>query len=90
LDRLADALRLCEDAQENRERVTLLMSSLVGALLFARAIDDPVQSDIMLHSMRRHLRGQFCRDNESTKPSARSARSTDRTPACHHDFMRAF
>src|SRR3954471_10529837 len=35
LERLASALRICEDAAENRERVTHLMSSLVGALLFA-------------------------------------------------------
>jgi hypothetical protein len=36
------------------------MSSLVGALLFARAVDDPRHSDAILHSMRRHLRAQFC------------------------------
>jgi hypothetical protein len=40
-------------------RVTHLMSSLVGALLFARAIDDPVQSEAILHSMRRCLRAEF-------------------------------
>jgi hypothetical protein len=35
------------------------MSSLVGALLFARAIDDPVRSDALLHAMRRLLRREF-------------------------------
>jgi TetR/AcrR family transcriptional regulator, transcriptional repressor for nem operon len=60
LARLATALRLDPDPQQNKERVTLLMSSLVGALLFARAIDDPVQSEAMLHAMRRQLRAQFC------------------------------
>src|SRR3954465_14151121 len=50
LERLAAALRLHPDPRKNRERVTLLMSSLVGALLFARAIDDPAQSDAILHS----------------------------------------
>src|SRR4051812_22762585 len=37
LERLATAVRLHPDPRRNRERVTLLMSSLVGALLFARA-----------------------------------------------------
>jgi TetR/AcrR family transcriptional repressor of nem operon len=59
LERLAAALRLSEDAVENRARVTHLMSSLVGALLFARAIEDPAQSEAILHSMRRHLRAEF-------------------------------
>src|SRR5882724_755808 len=40
LDRLGAALRLSRDPAVNRERVVSLMSSLVGALLFARAIDD--------------------------------------------------
>jgi hypothetical protein len=35
------------------------MSSLVGALLFARAIDDAAQSEAILHSMRRCLRVEF-------------------------------
>lgn len=66
IDRLCGALRLSENAEENRVRVTHLMSSLVGALLFARAIDDPVQSDAMLHSMRRCLRVEFTGTAEST------------------------
>src|SRR5687767_4284190 len=70
LDRLCAALRLSDDPERNRERVTQLMSSLVGALLFARAIEDPAQSDAMLHSMRRQLRAQFC--CERSAPEARS------------------
>lgn len=88
LERLAAALRLSSDAQINRERVTQLMSSLVGALLFARAVDDPVQSDAMLHAMRRQLRAQFCGeetpDASTTTAAARKARRAD------HDFMRTF
>lgn len=61
LERLAAALRLDPDPAANRDRVTWLMSSLVGALLFARAIDDPVRSDAVLQAMRRQLRAQFCR-----------------------------
>lgn len=83
LDRLCAALRLDPEAQRNRDRVTHLMSSLVGALLFARAIDDPAQSDAMLLSMRRQLREQFCRETlpANTQPS-------DARPA--PDFIRAF
>lgn len=77
LDRLGAALRLRRDPEENREQVTLLMSSLVGALLFARAIDDPDASDAMLVAMRRRLRDQFCRARASRASAA-------------HDFMRAF
>lgn len=60
LERLCAALRLSEDPVVNRERVTLLMSSLVGGLLFARATDDAATSDAMLQAMRRQLRAQFC------------------------------
>ena len=70
LERLGGALRLDPDAQRNRERVTQLMSSLVGALLFARAIDDPVASEAMLHAMRRQLREQFCRETASRRAEA--------------------
>lgn len=79
LERLATALRLSDDLERNRERVTHLMSSLVGALLFARATDDPARSEAILHSMRRQLRAEFCRD------VPRGGRTS---PA--HDFMRAF
>ncbi len=78
IDRLATALRLSPDSVRNRERVTQLMSSLVGALLVARAIDDPAQSDLMLQAMRRQLRRQYCQE---------PLPSTERSP---HDFMRAF
>jgi len=59
IDRLCDALRLARDPDENRDRVTHLMSSLVGALIFARATDDPVRSDALLSSSRRMLRKSF-------------------------------
>lgn len=81
LERLGAALRLSPDPVRNRDRVTQLMSSLVGALLFARAVDDPAASDAMLQTMRRQLRAQFCRD-------VAGPASADRLPA--NDFMRAF
>ncbi len=80
LDRLAAALRLRSDPRENRERVALLLSSLVGALLLARAIEAPAESDALLHAMRRKLRAEFA--PESTASSA--------APRPAHDFMRAF
>lgn len=83
LERLGAALRLSEDARENRERVTHLMSSLVGALLFARAIDDPAHSESILHSMRRLLRAEYC---AQTGRSGRSRRAGF-VPA--HDFLHA-
>lgn len=60
LQRLEQALRLSSDAAENHDRVTLLMSALVGALLFARAVDDPTRSDALLAASRRMLRREFC------------------------------
>lgn len=92
LERLTAALRLHEDPQQNRDRVTHLMSSLVGALLFARAIDDPVQSEAVLHSMRRHLRGEFCGTGVLPNASAELSRSIpDPRPAkLPHDFLSAF
>jgi TetR/AcrR family transcriptional repressor of nem operon len=59
LDRLGAALRLSPDPERNRDLVTHLMSSLVGALIFARAIDDPARSDALLASSRRMLRREF-------------------------------
>jgi len=82
LDRLCAALRLSSDPAKNRERVTHLMSSLVGALLFARATDDVASSDAILRSMRRMLREEFCRES----PAA----SCVRPAPTAHDFMRAF
>lgn len=61
LERLASALRLARDPEKNRDLVTHLMSSLVGALLFARAADTPERSDALLNSARRMLREEFCR-----------------------------
>jgi TetR/AcrR family transcriptional repressor of nem operon len=59
IDRLCAALRLARDPDENRDRVTHLMSSLVGALIFARATDDPVRSAALLASSRRMLKKTF-------------------------------
>lgn len=60
LDRLCAALRLARDDEKNRDLVTHLMSSLVGALLFARAADTPERSEALLGSARRMLREEFC------------------------------
>jgi TetR/AcrR family transcriptional repressor of nem operon len=87
LERLGAALRLAADPARNRERVTHLMSSLVGALLFARAIDDPIQSEAILHSTRRLLRAEFCNENRESGP--RGAR-VDRRHVPAHDFLSAF
>ena len=97
LDRLAGALRLSADPKVNRERVTQLMSSLVGALLFARAVDDRAQSDAMLFAMRRQLRAQFCHagvssDDSSARATVVAAESlvatTVATRTAANDFMR--
>ncbi len=85
LDRLGAALRLNPDPVVNRDRVTHLMSSLVGALLFARAIDDPVRSDGILHSMRQLLRREFCSGDAGTRRPA-SAPANDFLLA-HADFL---
>jgi TetR/AcrR family transcriptional repressor of nem operon len=89
LDRLAAALRLASDPHRNRERVTLLMSSLVGALLFARAVDDPVQSDAILHSIRRQLREQFCRDDAARFVRNPANDATVPAPCAPRDGVRA-
>jgi TetR/AcrR family transcriptional repressor of nem operon len=60
IDRLCAALQLARDAERNRDRVTHLMSSLVGALLFARAAETPERSEALLISSRRMLRAEFC------------------------------
>jgi TetR/AcrR family transcriptional regulator, transcriptional repressor for nem operon len=100
LERLAVALRLEEDSGRNRERVTQLMASLVGALLFARAIDDAGQSEVVLHSMRRRLRAEYCKPEGSKDVRATVVRATDvaetnalkspREPLPSHDFLTAF
>jgi len=89
LDRLTAALQLSEDRRESREQVTHLMSSLVGALLFARAINDPVESDAVLHTMRRRLRAEFC--GRTTAQSAKQGSSpvaVKHRPS--HDLLSAF
>jgi TetR/AcrR family transcriptional regulator, transcriptional repressor for nem operon len=60
LERLETVLRLSADALENHDRVTHLMSALVGALLFARATTDVTRSDALLSSSRRMLKSEFC------------------------------
>lgn len=62
IDRLCAALRLARGEQRNRDRVTHLMSSLVGALLFARAAETPERSEGLLVSARRMLRAEFCQN----------------------------
>ncbi|MCF7688873.1 MAG: TetR/AcrR family transcriptional regulator [Cephaloticoccus sp.] len=59
LARLATVLRLESDPRANHERVTHLMSSLVGALIFARATNDPARSDALLAASRRMLKQEF-------------------------------
>ena len=80
IERLCAALRLSRDAEVNRVRVTHLMSSLVGALLFARAIDDPAHSEAILHSMRKHLRAEFGDETAQARKVA--------TTRATHDFLR--
>lgn len=87
LARLATALRLDPDPADNHERVTQLMSSLVGALLFARAIEDPHESERLLHAMRRRLKAQFCR---SDLPKPPSPVSSGREFSASHDLLRPF
>ncbi len=76
MERLCSALRLHRDPEVNRTRVLHLMSSLVGALLFARAATGPEESDWMLQRMRRHLRDEFCAggcEPPSSRPAVRPA-----------------
>ncbi len=84
LDRLCAALKLDDRPEENRERVLRLLSSLVGALLLARAIDDDVSSAAMLASIRRQLRDEFCREPARRSP-ARPVRAGGFLPS--HDFF---
>lgn len=89
LERLGAALRLSGNPAKNHELVTHLMSSLVGALLFARAIDDPARSAAILHSMRRLLRAEFCgSDSSRVGAEMRDERRGSRfIPS--HDFFHA-
>lgn len=61
LTRLENALALNADPLVNHDEVTHLMSSLVGALLFARATTDLVRSDALLALSRGRLHREFCR-----------------------------
>ena len=86
LERLAEALRLDKDPAVNLTRVTHLMSALVGALLFARAIDDPRRSDAVLMEMRRRLRTEFGAETALAGQRNNISRSVQPT----HDFLSAF
>jgi TetR/AcrR family transcriptional repressor of nem operon len=77
LERLGAALRLSDDPTVNCDRVTHLMSSLVGALLFARAMNDPARSDAVLHGMRHYLRGEFCAEPTPLERPTASAPAND-------------
>lgn len=70
LRRLAEALQLDPDPEENYEQVIQLMSALVGALLFARAIEDPAASEQVLHTSRRRLKRQFSRSHPAKHPAS--------------------
>jgi len=87
LARLEKALRLSPDPSENRDRVTHLMTSLVGSLLFARATDDPEMGQRILHSMRRTLRAEY---SDSTFASRRRVGDSDREVRSSHDLLRAY
>jgi len=82
LDRVCAALRLEPDPQRNRERVTWLMSSLVGALIFARAIDDLAVSGAILRDIRRQLRAEFCREHVRVHRGSMSAPQNDFMRTC--------
>jgi TetR/AcrR family transcriptional repressor of nem operon len=91
LERLEGALRLSPDPRINRDRVTQLMSSLAGALLFARAVDEPEQSRRILHSMRRMLRHQFADANGPVVGKIGFAESPGtRGNSSSHDLLRPF
>lgn len=80
LVRLGEALRLSEEPEENRARVTQLMSALVGALLFARALADPRESETVLHTMRRRLKAEHATDPERARGEAPAARTGRKEP----------
>jgi TetR/AcrR family transcriptional repressor of nem operon len=85
LRRLATALQLSKDPVENYERVTHLMSSLVGALLFARATEDPAESGAILRAARRRLRAEFTPASTRT-PAAQAPKFI--SPS--HDLLRSY
>ena len=89
IERLCGALRLSGDAETNRVRVTHLMSSLVGALLLARALEEPAQSTARLHAMRRCLRAEFGEDAVGRRPGvAGSGTAGAGGAAATNDYLR--
>lgn len=87
VDRLAAALRLSDDPAENRAEVVELLSALVGALLFARAVDDPAESEAILRTMRRRLKVRF---GAESRGDAGERRQNPREFSSSHDLLRAF
>jgi TetR/AcrR family transcriptional repressor of nem operon len=64
--RFADALRLADEPGENLRLVTSLMSLLVGAMVFARAVNDSAISDVILSDARRTALALFATSAKST------------------------
>jgi len=87
LERLAEALQLAADPTENRERVTHLMSALVGALLIARGVDGPRRSNSILQAMRRRLKAEFATP-APRRGVTRGESDCEFYPS--HDLLRAF
>jgi len=63
--RLAAALQLSVDEKENGRLTTALLSQLVGALIMARSLDDPAESEAVLAQVR-----QTALENFAPMPSA--------------------
>jgi TetR/AcrR family transcriptional regulator, transcriptional repressor for nem operon len=65
-----------------RERALALFASLVGAMVIARAVDDPILSNEVLQSVAETIEGKDTERNQSitrTKPRHRAAAPTKRT-----------
>lgn len=60
--RVAAALRLHADPAENLRQTSALMSLLVGALVFARTVNDPAVSDSILADTRRTALDFFAKE----------------------------
>lgn len=93
LVRLGEALRLSDDPEENRARVTQLMSALVGALLFARALADPGESEVVLHTMRRRVKAEYAAERAAPKGEPAAGRVDPAEPGAFspsHGLLRTF
>jgi TetR/AcrR family transcriptional repressor of nem operon len=58
IERLAALLPSSGSATEDRERATVAVTTLVGALLMSRAVDDPALADEILRAARAALLGR--------------------------------